>query len=433
VLAQTRGLRVLGSGATARYRDARDPRQIGQDLGASALIDGNVQLGGGRVRITVRLLETAGGVQIWTDRHEGDLGDLFALQESIARRVAEELRLTLTTLHHRGAAPAAAIELYLESRGRLRAFDYDAAAAATACLDRALALAPDFAPALAAHAIACLRSWFLDLHSGETDWEAVARRSVARAVERAPELAETHLAAGILATHGGDYRAAARSIERALHIAPTYADAHEYLGMLQCEAGRADEGRRRLELALSLDPTLMYAGVFEARQLAFAGQWDACEAVLAGIDRRHGPAVRALTLAQRTRVAAWHGDHEALRRCAADDAHQGSPSWRMVRLYAAALTGEMGRSDLRERLREILSATQNPRFLSLTEQLATEVYAALGELDEARLHLMRAATNVLVDLEWLDRCPLLVPLRAHPSFGEARRRVRARAEAVWST
>jgi serine/threonine-protein kinase len=433
VLARTRGMRVLGSGATARYRDARDPRDIGRDLSASAVIDGSAQIAGDKVRITVRLLETAGGVQLWSERFDGDLGDLLTLQETIAHRVAEELRLELTTLTHRAAAPAAAIELYLDGRHRLRAFDHDGAVAAAASLTRALELAPDFAPAMAAHAIACLRAWFWDAQDGAVDWEGASRQSVARALERAESLAETHLAAGILATHGGEYRAAARAIDRALTIAPTYADAHEYLGMLQCEAGRAEEGARRLRHAASLDPGLMYCGIFISRQHALRGRWEEAEANLVEMDRLHGPAIARLTLAQRVRQAAWRGDREALRRAAEVSTHNESPNWRLVLLYARALLGDVDGAELREAMRPMLTGMHNPRRWSLNEQLATEIYAARGEVEEAHLHLSRAATSVLVDLDWLDRCPILAPLRDLPDWSEIRRRVRVRADAVWST
>jgi serine/threonine-protein kinase len=433
VLARTRGLRVLGSGATARFKEARDPRVVGAELGASVVIDGSAQIAGGRARVTVRLLEAQTGVQIWTERYDGDLGDLIVLQESIAHRVAEELRLELTTQHHRAGAPAAAIEHYLAGRQRMRAFDHEGASSAVASLDACLALAPDFAPALAAHAIASLRSSFFDLSGGVTDWEGVARASVARALARAPELAESHLAAGILATHGGLYHAAARAIGQALAIAPTYADAHEYLGMLQCEAGRADEGTRRLRLAISLDPTLTYSGVFLARHFALQGRWDESAALLADIDHRLGPGAARLTGALRVRMAAWRGDVEALRRFLRDDTHQDTPNWRVVRLYTLAFAGALDPAQVREGVTRVLSATQNPRFASLAGQLATEVHAGLGQLGEARIHLLRGATSVLVDLDWMDHCPLLEPLRAMADWEEIRRRVRTRAEAVWST
>lgn len=430
VLARTRGVRVLGTGATARYKEARDPRTIGIDLAASAVIDGTAQVSGERVRITVRLLETASGLQIWTERYEGDLGDLLTFQESIARRVAEELRLELTTLVHRGAAPAAAIELYLQGRHKLRAFDANEAVGAAQTLDRCVALAPDFPPALAAHAIACLRRWFFD---ADGDWEPSARAAVALALSRGPELSETHLAAGILATQEGNYRSAARSLEQALSIAPTHADAHEYLGMLQCEAGNAEEGTRRLKLACSLDPSLIYASVFLARSYALHGRWNEADAALDDAERRLSPVVLPLSRSLRCRLHAWRRDREALRRFVADGVVEDTPNRRVVMMYARTLAGSADPSEARKQFQRLLTTTQNPRYLSLIQQLATEMFAGIGEIDEARLHLFRAATNVLVDLDWMDRCPLLDELRKRPDWEDARRRVRARAEAVWMT
>jgi eukaryotic-like serine/threonine-protein kinase len=334
-------------------------------------------------------------------------------------------------IHHRTQVPAEAIEMYLSSRHRLRAFDFDGAATAVKYLERSLELAPDFLPAIAAHAIACLRCWFFDVHSGPKDWGAASRGSVARALERASDLAETHLAAGILSTQGGDYRSAARSIERALSIAPTYADAHEYLGMLQCEAGRAEEGAKRLKLAYTLDPSLVYAYIIRARLHELRGEWETAGRIVDDVERRHGPALAPLVRAQRIRAAGWRRDVDELRRWAHDGVTEDTPNWRVVRLYARALSSEVPPDELREGIEKVLEGSQNPRFLSLTEQLATEIYGGLGDIESARVHLLRAAASVLVDVEWLDRCPLLQGLRTLPDWTDARRRVLARAEAVW--
>ena len=428
-LSRTRSLRVLGSGATARYRDARDAQRAGRDLGAFAIIDGAVQVTGDRVRITTRLIDVASGVQLWSDRHEGSYADLLVLQESIARRIAEELRFEITTHTHRGDAPSAAIEHYLTARGRLRALDYRAVSGAAATLESCLGLAPDFAPALAAHAIASLRCWFFEFgEDPRPDWEKVATASVARALAKAPDLAETHLAAGMLATQRGDYPAAARSLARALAIAPTCADAHEYLGVLQCEAGQAEAGVKRLRLADELEPTLTYSLLVIARDHALHGRFDDYETTMETVERRRGPYLG--TTAFRIRIAAWRGDLETIARWCTADRH-GSANWQLVRHYGRSFLGEIEDKEVDRGFAQAFASIQNPRRISLATQLAVEVYAGLGRLEEARVHLLRAATSVLVDLEWLDRCPLLVGLRELPDFKEARRRVHARAETIW--
>ena len=79
-----------------------------------------------------------------------------------------------------------------------------------------------------------------------------------------------------------------------------------------------------------------------------------------------------------------------------------------------------------------MTGTQNARWITLTAQLGAEVFAFRGDLDAALRHLRRAASLVLIDVTWLDRCPLLAPLRSLDAFAEARRRVEARAEAIWN-
>ncbi|HVI02275.1 MAG TPA: serine/threonine-protein kinase, partial [Enhygromyxa sp.] len=114
VLSTMRGLRVSGSGATARFADAadRDPRTIGADLEVDVIVDGTVQLAGKRVRISARLLDVASGFQLWSERYDGALEDVFELQDKMGKRIAEALRLKLEDIAHRGEAPVEAIEAY---------------------------------------------------------------------------------------------------------------------------------------------------------------------------------------------------------------------------------------------------------------------------------------------------------------------------------
>jgi eukaryotic-like serine/threonine-protein kinase len=433
---RVRGISVVGRSVTAKYKDARDPRAVGADVGAYAIVDGTVQMMGERVRIGTRLLEVTSGAQIWSERHEGAASDLFTLQESIAGRVAERLRVEISARARLGDAPPETLELYLAARQKLQGAghlaSYASAVDAATGLERCLALAPDFTPALAAHALASLRCWFLNPDTSPSrDWPAVASASVARALAEAGDLAETHLAAGVYATQRCDFAAAAVALTHAIHLAPTCAEALEYLGMLQCEAGHAEEGVRSLSLAYQLNPTLPFCLPFIARHHAFHGRFAECQAVLWEIEQRYGPAHLHL-VALRLRLTAWQGDREALRRWSSLDSKGEVSLSALLRLYARGILGEVGSAAIEGALTAGMGAARSRRGHTTIAQLATEIYAGRGDLEAAEAYLERAVDAALVDLEWMDRCPILAPLRDRTAFQRARARVRERAEAIWT-
>ena len=91
-LSRTRGFHVLGSGVTARFRDTRDPRTVGGELGVDWVVDGTMQSTAQAVRVSVRLLEARSGTQLWSGRFEHPSTDLFEIQDRLGPRIAEELR-----------------------------------------------------------------------------------------------------------------------------------------------------------------------------------------------------------------------------------------------------------------------------------------------------------------------------------------------------
>jgi TolB-like protein len=161
VLSRTRGLRVLGSGATAKYRSERDPRAVGADLGVDAVVDATVQASAKQVRVAARLVEVATGTQLWSDKFESGLEDLFELQDRISKRIAEALRVELSTTANAEDVSAEAVSLYLRGRRKLTAFQVIGTDGAIELLEQCIELAPHLQPAIACHAIACLRAWFM--------------------------------------------------------------------------------------------------------------------------------------------------------------------------------------------------------------------------------------------------------------------------------
>ncbi|HLT41049.1 MAG TPA: serine/threonine-protein kinase, partial [Enhygromyxa sp.] len=273
LLAMTDGLRVSGVGATAKFaeRRDRDPRVVGRELGVDVLVDGTVSIAGPRLRVVARLLDSQTGFQRWTERFEGSLGDVFELQDRLAKRIAEALRLEVESSIHRGDASPEAIEHYLRARQLARLWRFKGEHGAIDRYQQCLALAPTFKPALASYAHACVRAWYIPRNADDPDWLPLAERAITDALAGAPELAETQLAAARWAAYSGDFPRAARSLWQALSIAPTYAEAHYFLGLLQLEGGRAAEGLERIELALELDSSLLWSLSSIARYHALRG------------------------------------------------------------------------------------------------------------------------------------------------------------------
>ncbi|MCX4246324.1 serine/threonine-protein kinase [Paraliomyxa miuraensis] len=432
LLAMTKGLRVSGSGATSQLHRERDARTVGRALGVDAIIDGSVQCAGTTVRIVARLIDVETGFQSWSERFEGELQDVFELQDRMAKRVAEGLRVELSVSNERGRVPGAAVELYLRGRQRLRVADISGQnlEEAIALFEQALERAPTFALALAARADAAVQRWFLPSARTEVDWGEVSRAAVLAALSGAPELAESHLAAARLHVSHGEFAAAARQLNAALEAAPTCAAAHEYLGLLQCDAGRSAEGVRHIQLAHELDPTLHQANFSVLRHYALRGDRAAYEAELSRLARSPVdiPFARALF---EFRISVWHGEIERARKL----------KWRTEGAQAAiatllrdALEPEHSDDELSQRFDQVAVRQSSPRFRTALRQFAVELLSWRGARELAMRQLAMAdAGGVLVDADWFESCPAIVPLRNHPEFQAIQERVRERADAIWRT
>ncbi|WP_395808753.1 protein kinase [Archangium minus] len=430
-LSRARGLRVPGSGVTARFRDARDPRTVGRELGVELVVDGTVQSAGPAVRVSVRLLEAQSGTQLWSGRFEYASNDAFELQDRLVPRIAEELRGEVVLAGWRASIPPEALALHRQASTLIHGtFRGSHDGEPLALLDTCLELAPDFAPAMALHAIASLRAWFRSTKDSARDHVATARASVERALRLASAIPETHLARAMLAAQQDDWHSAVTALRTGLDIAPWHAPTLEYLGNMQCEAGRADEGLVRLRLAYDVSPTLVTALFEFARCSALRGKMEDYRWALERLTA--SPAHRMAAESLRARVAGWTRDVETLRRCKAVAEDGADFISRITGLYASAVLGEVQALELLPVFDEEISRTNSPRFVSLMCQISTEILGLCGHAEQALGYFRRAADTALIDLEWIDHCPALQPLRALPGFAEGRRKVRARVETLWS-
>ena len=431
LLSRTRGLTVLASGATQRFRDERDPATVGRELDVDAVVDGAVQASAGRVRVSARLSDAKSGAQLWSERFDSPLEDVFELQDRLGRRIAESLRVGLSTTTNRGDTPAAAIEAYLRARKLMRSstLTLTSAGGVIELLETCIEEAPSFGPALAAHAMSAIRAWFLPGTKGR-DWHGIAEESVARALERAPEIAETQLAASMLALHTGNLAKVAKHAERALEIAPTYAEGHDYLGRLECEAGKPEEGLRRLHLALDLDPTLSSTWVDIARVEALLGNREASASARAKVAEAV-PVGHPAILGLDARLAAWSGDEAALRRALAVAQRGNLAMHQLMAAYVGMVLGMESAEDTAERIIAGASQLTSARFRAVVYQMSVEAMALAGDSARAMEFFARATDSVLIDVVWVTRCPALDSLRALPDFARLADVVEQRAGSIW--
>jgi serine/threonine-protein kinase len=269
--------------------------------------------------------------------------------------------------------------------------------------------------------------WFLP--QGATaarDWRSIAQQSVAYALQHAPDLAETHVAGARLASHSGDLRTAVHALRRALEIAPTSPEAHTVMGQLECETGRIESGLARLRMAVELEPAIGAYSYEAGRIASFAGDHAGFRRRFVEIQQRNPGLVEAHMA---LRHALWWGD-DALLEEAVGISGSSSVS-ALFRAVARAVRGEVTPQTVIDLLTMVMGYV-NPRFAGLLRQVAVEMYLRVGALPEAVYALQDAHRTVLYDVAWLERCPLLTPLRGTREFQAILAEVKFRADEVWT-
>jgi TolB-like protein/Tfp pilus assembly protein PilF len=307
-LAKVDGLKVAGRTSSFVYKGRNeDMRQIGKELGVANVLEGSVRRQGDKVRITTQLVRAEDGFHLWSDTFDGDLSDVFALQERIARAVTDKLQVVLQAggdapLVKAGTKNAEAYELYLRATEVMHKRDYPRMGEAIGWLEEAIRLDPNFARAESRMAMLhVLRPKLL----GGTPEQAQAHAR--RAIALDPGLAEPHFALGNYLRDHHDFVASRAELEQALALDPGDASGHLYLGQWLVTAGYTRAGITELDKALALDPMLPNALNWRAYQYLFAGDLDTAERM---IDRADKLGLTTLTPGARAIIARKRGDLE---------------------------------------------------------------------------------------------------------------------------
>src|SRR3954447_16128535 len=257
-LAQISGLKVIGRSSSFRFKGKKEePKTIGERLGVSTLLDGTVRKQGDRVRIVAELVNAADGIQLWTRTFDRELKDIFAVQEEIARAVADSLKVTLLGSRESPSQIATnnveAHNAYLQGHFHFLRRNVDDYRKAISYFDRAIELDPNYALAYAERA----EAWTMtgDLTGQRPTAYPKARNDAERAVAIAPGLAEARAALGWVRFFG-EWKFADRlsELKRAKELSPTNPTANDLLARVIVYLGRIDEAERQAREAMELDP-----------------------------------------------------------------------------------------------------------------------------------------------------------------------------------
>ncbi len=260
-LTRIRTLRVISSESSQTLRDHDwDDQQAAERLGVRYLLQGSVRWAGNQVRIAVKLIDSSQGAQIWADKFDDRLEHVFDLQDRIALKVASVIEPSVHEAEVRRVArqPLESLgcyDLYLRAAPLRAACKRDEVLHALELLDRALALDPDFAPALvqAAGCHSQIYSYAWD-EAGPVHRDQcvkLAERAVRLAAEDAAVLAQ---AANALMEMDGDHTRAKALADRATELNPSCARAWFISGMCRLVKGDAADGIERFRRAAELDP-----------------------------------------------------------------------------------------------------------------------------------------------------------------------------------
>ena len=283
-LAQINDLKVAGRDSSFYFKGKDESLGvIGKTLGVTNVLEGSVRKQGNAVRITAQLVRVADDTQLWSHAYDGNLSDVFKLQEDIARAITDQLKVVLsgsqqTQLVNVGTTNTAAYTLYLKATDVLNRRDYPHFPEAANWLRQAIKLDPDFARAHSRLALALMLGI-----ANNADSEAASQAHAALALD--PSDAEAEAVLGLLAFYHRHFLEARSAMERAFALAPNDASVNLYQAEALIGTGYGRQGIAHLDRALTIDPLLPNALFWRGLEYAYAGNLDAAQRALQRADR----------------------------------------------------------------------------------------------------------------------------------------------------
>jgi serine/threonine protein kinase len=425
-LAQISQLKVTARTTAFRYRGKEiDPQALGRDLNVDAVLTGKVIKQGDSLYVQADFVNTADGTQLWGERYSRKLSDILALQDEIATRISERLRLTLTPNEKQRLTKSytdntEAYQLYIQGRyywnkrtdeGLKQALDY---------FQRAIDLDADYALAYVglADAYNFLGAFGLGvLPPMEAHPKARTAAMNALAIDNA--LAEAHTSlAFVMLYYDWDWLKAEREYKQAIETNPKYALAHQWYSHLLMASGRTNEAISEATRAHELEPASLSTNMNVGWQFYFAHQY---EQAIAGFRK-------TLDLDPGFMQAHWAlGRTYAQKQMFSESIKSLQEAVSLSgggQVYSSALGftyAISGQKDKAQKTLEALKRLSKNRYVS--PYWISLVYAGLGDREAAFEWLEKAYLERSGGMVWLAAEPQWDNVRYDPRFQELLRKL----------
>jgi Predicted integral membrane protein len=282
-LSKIQSLRVASRTSSFAFKGKNeDITEIGRKLKVSTVLEGSVRKMGNKLRIAAQLINVADGYQLWSERFDRDMEDVFAIQDEISQAIFNALRVILSegekkAIERDRSVNVQAYEYYLRGRQFIHQWSRSGLEYARQMFRRAIEIDPDYALAYAGLADSC-SLLYMNCDAREqnlTQGNAASRR----ALELGPDLAEAHLSSGLTHSLSMRFTEAEREFEFAMKLDPKLFEAVYHYGRARFAQGEFAEAAKLFERACALRPEDFQAPNFLAQCYHGMGMTDESRAM----------------------------------------------------------------------------------------------------------------------------------------------------------
>lgn len=409
-------IKVISRTTSMKYKGtSKDTKSIAMETGANYIMEGSVRKQGSQVRISAKFIDAKRDLHTWSDNYRGTMDDIFDIQERVARRIAEALRLQLTkseqtSLEKRYTENSEAYQLYLQGRFFWNKRNEQGLRAAIRHFEKALEKDSGYALAWAGIA---------DSYSLMGEYTNLSRRTfldqqtfaVNKALTIDKHLGEARISLGIsLMLNEWDWKNAEREFKKGIELSPRYATGHHWYAELLMFSDRMDEAAREIGIAVDLDPVSQ--GILKDQGLYYYYNRQYEKAIRIGrdaleLDPGFSAVYRMLSMAY-------------LAQGMIEEAIQENEKWRMLTgndiKAAIGLAHIYATAGKKDEANSILSETDITTIGSNDFRGMALVYAALNEKEKAFDWLEKSLRRHEESLCSLKIDPKFDNLRNDPQF-----------------